>query len=114
MMGAHDCPHCGAPVGEDGRYERPCAPNNVTQELERLREMARGRPPVIGSPRWYREQTGHESGCVMCGGELPANSGIYWKRVASHRLYCSDACRQRAYRMRRKASVTNADPGPPS
>lgn len=57
-----------------------------------------------GSRAWWRQRTGHETGCVMCGGELPANSGVYWKRVSPNRMYCSPACRQRAYRMRKPAT----------
>lgn len=53
---------------------------------------------------WLREYTGHQDGCPVCGGDLP----VKWTwsdgdpRVAPARIYCSDACRQKAYRLRRK------------
>jgi hypothetical protein len=50
-------------------------------------------------------------GCVLCGRELLRRSS------GRRRLYCGDACRQRAYRLRqqaqrsRGAQAPRADPG---
>lgn len=112
------CECCGAPVGDDGRYEsseealfieeeleryeREAEPASVTDSLATLREKyPHGYP---GSRPWWRHRTGHDEGCVICGGELPKNDR-YWDgtpRLRSSRMYCSGACRQKAYRIRKK------------
>ena len=84
------CPTCGQEL--DG---------GVAAYVEALRAA----PARIGSPRWWRERTGYETGCFICGGELLANSGTYYKRWAPHRWFCSNACRQRAYRIRKKVAA---------
>jgi hypothetical protein len=123
------CGCCGAPVGTDGRYEREprdtivtpdrdanlhligqaeryegsqLATNvTLTAELGALRNAYPHGCP--GSLYWWRHRMGHATGCVICGGELPANAGRHYKRVASHRMYCSNACRQRAHRIMKSA-----------
>lgn len=80
---------------------QPTARNaGIADELAQLRSLP-ARSPQPGEEQWLRERTGHETGCVICGGELPANSGVYWKRVSPNRMTCSNACRQRAYRIRK-------------
>jgi ferredoxin len=48
--------------------------------------------PQVGSMNWFRQQTGHATGCVMCGAPLAKR----W------RMTCGSACRQRAYRLRKR------------
>ena len=72
--------------------------------MEALREQhPHGMP---GSRNWWRHRMGHETGCVMCGGDLPAHIpygyGSQSKRVSRNRMFCSNACRQRAYRIVKK------------
>lgn len=91
-------------VTDDGeRYEPGPGARSVTDDLAELRKKyPHGHP---GSKPWWRHRRGHEEGCVICGDDLPANLTSSWsgrKTVARHRMYCSNACRQKAYRIRKK------------
>lgn len=87
-------------------------PTTVTQESETLRNVTLGDNRNVypngypGSRPWWRARSGHKTGCVICGSDLPANIGYStYKRVASHRMFCSNACRQKAYREVRRLGV---------
>jgi hypothetical protein len=88
----------------------------IRNALERALQMCtivheRNAPPAKpracpGSRPWWRERTGHQIGCVICGGNLPKVKTRYgWDRVASHRMFCKNACRQRAYRIMHSPTV---------
>ena len=62
--------------------------------------------PFPGSQSWWRRRTGHSTGCVICGGALPTVRSRYGPaRVHGNRLTCSNACRQRAYRIMQSPEV---------
>ena len=127
MSEVHHCPTCGQVVPE--RYEGPQLGTSVTADdalrtgtmgplrnkLAELHEKyPHGRP---GSRNWWRHRSGHEEGCVLCGGELPANvargrTRNAWKAVSSNRMFCSSSCRQRAYRIKKKLESVGAPESP--
>lgn len=99
-------------IGYVPRYEPNARGDFVTRETRhRYESLARGTtvtPPTeaqVGSVNWFRQQTGQADGCVMCGGPLPT-----WMndRPWGGRMTCSNACRQKAYRLRRRAAVEPA------
>ena len=74
-------------------------------------EVMRDFPDNPGSEFWWRERNGHEDGCVICGSDFPAHMAAFeWtetervdrKYVSPKRRFCSNACRQRAYRTMKK------------
>lgn len=84
-----------APTGA----ERNAAPVTVLSQRERI--VTTGEPRR-GSKRWFRDRTGHATGCVMCGAALaPVQFSEHCRpTVPAHRKFCSNACRQRGYRLR--------------
>ena len=111
------CPCCGQEVPEALQSRRMRRIRNTDAEPLRTVPMGHHRNALEelwekyphgmpGSTKWWRHRTGHETGCLMCGGGLPANAphGLYGqsKRISSNRRFCSNACRQRAYRIRKK------------
>ena len=102
------CPTCGQELPEALRTVRRRTLRNADAEPLRTNRRRSSRNASDDSLRkarrrdsrnnlkvWWRHRTGNETGCVMCGAELP-------RRVRSNRMFCSNACRQRAYRIRRK------------
>ena len=118
MSEEHRCPTCGQEV--PGRYKPPAGAPVVTQMWEPLQtsrrrktrnasddslQKARRRDSRDNLKLWLRHRSGHETGCVMCGGDLPANIRSWYsdhRRVSSYRMFCSNACRQRAHRILKK------------
>ncbi len=64
--------------------------------------ILRNTPARVGSRRWFRERTGHESGCVICGAELPSFDPGRKHAIHGSRKFCSGRCRQKGYRLRRQ------------
>jgi hypothetical protein len=48
--------------------------------------------------------TGLLTACIVCNGPLPMRKGFFLHRRRADRAYCSDACRQAAYRKRREGA----------
>ena len=112
------CPTCGQEVPEALRsVRRRDRRNEDAEPLQTLRRRktrnasddsfrkARRRDSRDNLKLWLRHRSGHETGCVMCGGDLPANiRSTYsdYRRVSGNRMFCSNACRQRAHRIRKK------------
>lgn len=88
-------------IGYVPRYEsRPCAVFvTVPAAVPRYKSATRvpfvtlPTVPQFGSSNWHRQQTGHATGCVMCGAPVAR-----WCRMT-----CGSACRQRAYRLRKSS-----------
>lgn len=80
----------------------PCCGQEVREAYPPLRY--RSAPPNRNAEVcWWRERDGIGTGCVVCGADVPTLVNDYGKvLVRSNRLYWSNACRQKAYRLRKK------------
>lgn len=65
-------------------------------------QKASARPFRNGSLCWWRNLTGHDTGCFICGEPLPGydRGRPHW--IHGGRMTCSNKCRQKAYRVRKR------------
>jgi predicted nucleic acid-binding Zn ribbon protein len=104
------CPTCGQQIPE--RYEN-AAPCGIVTHVGDLDGISIPEEPEIGSANWYCDHFGiprndpYNRRCCVCAGELPSYANWWYDgRPLVHmgRWFCSNKCRQKAYRARKGAA----------